>query len=1019
MQLRPALLALALAGLLTPSPQGAVRPASLSRTTIAPDTSWRTPEAERAALKVPPGFEVQLVASEPEIDKPMNLAFDARGRLWVTHSREYPIAAKSGAGRDRVSILEDTTGDGRADRFTTFADGLNIPIGVVPMRDGAIVYSIPNLYRMIDRDGDGRVDERRVLYGPFDYDDTHGMVNSLLRGYDGWIHAGHGFSNHSTIAGTDGDSISMTSGNTFRFRDDGSRVEQTTWGRVNPFGLFVDRFGYFYSSDSHTKPIYQPIRGAEYPHFGRLPTGIGFGPQMMEHLHGSTAIAGVVLYEADHFPREYRDNFFGGNVVTSRINRNRLVWHGSSPEAVELEDFVVSADPNFRPVDIELGPDGALYIADFYNPIIGHYEYPLDDPRRDRTSGRIWRIVYTGKDAGSPARMPRADWTRATTPQLIADLAHANVNVRMLAMNQLVDRGGRDVIAAVRGMVDRRGSPPEQRSHGLWILRRLGSLPDARLRAAATDRAELVRVHAMRILGEQPTLSAEDRSVAESALGDPSPHVRRVAVEVLGRHPTWSELRPLLTLQHAVPAEDSHLLYTTRVALRDHLRDTSVLARVSAMSWSEPDARSLADAASGIPSAMAARLLLGHVQRVTEPRERLIHYLRHIARYVPAAETEPLAAMARKSLSSDMELQMDIEAVARAGIMDRGEQPPPAMLAWSEALALHFLDSAYGAGMKAPDVTQRRVQAARIAGDLKVRAAEQRLAALFDDTKSEPAARVAAGRALLAIDRGRHLEHVGGGMAQTTAPAALREGLVDVLAQAGPDAQPVLARALDASAPRLRERVVYALAGSAAGAQLLVDAARDGRIPAQALAEPTLRERLVAGKPESIRAAVSELARADSANEAARRRTIDARIAQLDVRSASAEQGSRVFAANCSACHSAKGQGGQVGPNLDGVGHRAPAELAAKVLAPNRSVAPAFRYETVVMKNGDVFTGLFRREQGVSVAFVDRQGREVSVPKSQIAERRQSSFTLMQNNFLEAIPEGDLPHLIAYLGTLR
>ena len=103
----------------------------------APDSSWRSPEAERAALHVPPGFEVQLVAAEPVIDKPMNLAFDARGRLWVTHSREYPIAAASGAGRDRVSILEDTTGDGRADRITTFADSLNIPIGIEPMRDGA------------------------------------------------------------------------------------------------------------------------------------------------------------------------------------------------------------------------------------------------------------------------------------------------------------------------------------------------------------------------------------------------------------------------------------------------------------------------------------------------------------------------------------------------------------------------------------------------------------------------------------------------------------------------------------------------------------------------------------------------------------------------------------------------------------------------------------------------------------------------------------------------------------------
>ena len=113
------------------------------------------------------------------------------------------------------------------------------------------------------------------------------------------------------------------------------------------------------------------------------------------------------------------------------------------------------------------------------------------------------------------------------------------------------------------------------------------------------------------------------------------------------------------------------------------------------------------------------------------------------------------------------------------------------------------------------------------------------------------------------------------------------------------------------------------------------------------------------------------------------------------------------------------GQGGQVGPQLDGVGHRAPADLIAKVLAPNRSVAPSFRYETVILKNGDVFTGLFRREQGVSAIFVDRQAKEISVPKAQIAERRTSSFTLMPNNFIDVIPEADLHHLIAYLGTLR
>ena len=984
-----------------------------------PDSSWRSPEAERAALRVPPGFEVQLVAAEPEIDKPLNLAFDARGRLWVTHSREYPIAAASGAGRDRVSILEDTTGDGRADRITTFADSLNIPIGIAPMRDGAIVYSIPNVFRLFDRDGDGRAEDRRVLYGPFDYDDTHGMVNSLLRGYDGWLHAGHGFSNRSAVAGADGDTVRMTSGNTFRFRDDGTRVEQLTWGRVNPFGMFVDRFGYFYSSDSHTKPIYQPIRGAEYPHFGRLPTGIGWGPTMMEHLHGSTAIAGVVLYEADHFPAEYRNNFFGGNVVTSRINRNTLRWHGSSPEAVEQPDFLVSDDPNFRPVDVELGPDGALYVADFYNPIIGHYEFPLDDPRRDRRSGRIWRIVYTGTDTGAPARMPRRDWTRATTQQLVAELAHANVNVRLIATNELVDRRGRAVVEAVRRLADRRGATAEQRSIALWILRRLDALPAERVRDAVRDREELVRVHALRILADERSLADPDRALAQAALRDASPHVRRAAVEVLGRHPAWSAVQPLLALRREVPADDTHLLHTARIALRDHLRDRAIFDRVRGAQWDETDSRAIADAASGVPTVDAARLLLAHIARTTEPRDRMIHYLRHVARHAPASELAPLAGIVRGAIPTEIDLQIDLHEIARAGITERGESPPEPMRAWSESLVAHYLDPAYGAGMKPGDVSFRRQQAARIAGELRIRAAEPALLGLFGDAKAEPAARVAAGRALLAIDRAKHVALVGGALSDSASPPAMREELIGALATASPEGLPYLARAADAPSARVRERVAYALAGSQPGAQLLLDAVRTGRVPASAVADPTLRERLVAGKPEAIRNAVSVLARSDSASDAARQQRIDAISRRFDPRAASAEQGARVFGTNCAACHSVRGQGGQVGPQLDGVGHRAHGDLLAKVLAPNRSVAPAFRYETVIMKNGDVFTGLYRREQGVSFAFVDRDGKEVSVPKAQIAERRITPFTLMPSNFIDVIPERDLHHLVAYLGTLR
>jgi putative heme-binding domain-containing protein len=495
--------------------------------------------------------------------------------------------------------------------------------------------------------------------------------------------------------------------------------------------------------------------------------------------------------------------------------------------------------------------------------------------------------------------------------------------------------------------------------------------------------------------------------------------VRRSAVEVLGRHPAWSAVRPLLDLRAAVPAEDTHLLYTVRVALRDHLRDPAIFDRVRASEWSENDSRAIADAASGISSPGAARLLLAHLQRVTEPRERMIHYLRHVARYAPAAESEPLAGLVQRAVPSDLDLQIDLHEAARAGITERGEAAPAAMRAWSEALVAHYLEPAYGAGLRPNEVTLRRQQAARIAGDLRLRSAEPDLLALFADAKSEPAARVAAGRALLQIDRARHLALVGGALTDAATPGPMREELVGALAAAAPEGLPSLARALDAPSLRVRERITYALAGSPAGAQLLVDAVRAGRLPAQALSDPTLRERLVAGKPDAIRAAVAELAHADSALEATRRGRIEAITQRFDPRTASAEQGSRVFAANCASCHAVRGQGGQVGPQLDGVGHRAAADLLAKVLAPNRSVAPAFRYETVILKNGDVFTGLYRREQGVSLAFVDRDGKEVNVPKSQIAQRRLTPYTLMPSNFMDVIPEAELHHLTAYLCTLR
>lgn len=378
-------------------------------------SEFRSPTQELQGFHVPKDFVVELVASEPQIAKPMNLAFDSQGRLWVSQSTLYPFPAPTNPSTntetgDSIVRLEDRDRDGSFETKTLFADGLNIPIGVLPYGDGVLAFSIPNIYYLRDTDADGICDRREIILGPFDTSrDTHGMVNALRDGRDGWIYACHGFNNISKIQGTDGHSIELTSGNVFRFKPDGSRVELYTQGQVNPFGMTQDQYGFWFSADCHSKPITQLLRGGCYPSFGRPHDGLGFVPPTMDHLHGSTAISGLAYVNHPNFPPPLQHNLLSGNVMTCRINRNRLEYFGATAKAIEMPDLLTSDDPWFRPVDLQIGPDGALYVADFYNKIIGHYEVPLEHPDRDRTSGRIWRIRWQNPNQSNESNQSSAN----------------------------------------------------------------------------------------------------------------------------------------------------------------------------------------------------------------------------------------------------------------------------------------------------------------------------------------------------------------------------------------------------------------------------------------------------------------------------------------------------------------------------------------------------------------------------------------------------------------------------------
>jgi len=1036
-----------------------------------PDALPSTPEEERAKFHLPPGFEIQLVAAEPDIQKPLNITFDGSGRLWVTGSEMYPWPAGTDAAgqpipnyeksfndiasafhvgnkapqpsyeaRDTVRVLSDFDDHGHAKTVRVFADGLNIPSGIQPLPrgseaiakaygllpnfdpnpamtkpfpldnrhighapkgDSAIVYSIPNIWLLTDWDGDGFAESRVPLYQSAGYLDTHGGMSSFLYWIDGWIYGTHGFRNHSEIHDLSGRVTAFDSGNTYRFRPDGSAFEIYTHGQTNPFGLTVDPLGNFYTADSHSKPVYMLVPGGYYEGIGKQHDGLGFAPHITEDGHGSTAIGGIAYYADDKFPEEYRGNLFNGNPVTRRVNRDKLEWHGSTPQAIRQPDFLTSDDPWFRPVQVKLGPDGALWIADFYNAVIGHYEFPLADPRRDHTHGRIWRIVYRGDNKDNVVTSV-PDLGKLDATQLVERLASSNLEERRLATNELLHRIGPDAAAAAKTVI-RKGTDT-QRMHAIAILESSGGL-DEFLGKLGPDPANIVRAETVRTIGEREQWSVDDFHLAYGSLEGLDATVRRNALHALAQHPWLEALDPVLALAVQSDQGDIELNYAFRLCLRDFL-STSEEFYKKATALAANDSRKaeiLADVSLAVKSPEAAEFLLSHLQRTNLATPRVGEYIKHVALYLPAENFDAVTKLTTDITGASLAQRIAAADGLSQAARQRGLSLPEQVKTWTQRVMIEALGSSDDAVLKTAIESVRESQFDAKLGPL---------AKIAGSDNQPEARRISALEALANLDTGRPV------LAQalaTPSTTKLRKRAAELLGQStADDARAALLTSLPTAPAAVGSAIAISLAANDPGAEALLTTMENGKAAPTLLRNPVVAA-LLEKRPQSLRDRATALTKDLPPEDERLDKLIAQRAEAFQKAKPDAMHGAQLFQQNCAVCHKIHNQGANIGPALDGIGVRGIHRVIEDILDPNRNVDPMFRQTVVETTDGQTLAGLNAHVEGELLVLTDVTGKPVSVPQAKIKTRTQNKLSLMPTIFETTLAPNDFNDLLAFL----
>jgi putative heme-binding domain-containing protein len=940
-----------------------------------PSAKPQSPEEELASFTIMDGFAVNLFASEADgIIKPIQMRWDERGRLWVACALSYPQIKPGEKANDYVLVCEDTDHDGRADQFEKFVEGLFMPSGIELGDGGLYVAQGTELLHFQDTDGDGKADQQRLVLGGFGTADSHQMINCLNWGFGGelWFSQGHHiYSRVETPYGVE----TLNRAGIWRYRPRTGHLDpffQWSSAGANCWGVVTTRHGQpFHKSGANI--------GAYYSTPGLVRSNLAVDARALNLCLAPIKQVGMEFLESSHFPDEMQGRVIIGGYYGNTLEQHRLDYDEKTGRfSTELLPNLIETKNNvFRPIEVRVGPDGALYVTDWYNPIIGHYQASYRHPDRDKEHGRIWRVTAKGRALVKPPSL--AD---ATASDLLALVDSPERWTAYQAKRLLFEKDSAAIVAALEAWVPtlKAGDPKDEyrRLHALSLYEAHEALRPDLLKSLLRSPDPKIRAYANRSL----STPARDGRIAvmevltmlETQIADADPLVRLEAIVACSYvADPRAALVAARSLDHDFNDYHRHALTKTLHATH-HLwapqltkgftfeRDEHLLFALQ-NSWVENNPDDLKNLTGGAVD-YRPQAASGDVRAVIRQQ---------VARFEnePGRELVWLQALAKSATPDDLAL-----------LLQRGANHPGLLAAiqvspTGDPTAL--LDPLW----TRDDPAVRR-EALRLAGLWKARAYTDRVRALAFDEASP--LRGPAFSALLVLDTDAAVAHQLARLREAADPAAAAAVLSTLLAQAQGHAG--LVRALgqpDALPPAAAKHALNALN-------------QIGR------AEPKLTAPLM--KLAGLNPALPDYTKEYVANLVKAAKTFG-----------NAEEGKKIYeTAGCIACHIPGAAQSKIGPDLSAISRGLPPELIVTELVwPALNVKEGYEAATVTLKDGTVVTGFKQTETTEAIAVRDlATGAVRSIPKSE-TKTIQSGGTVMPDGLTAGMDERQLAHLVRYL----